>query len=729
MTRHPATRPLLPLTVLALTVALPAARAQFNPGPNPITGATGAQTLTGGTGTITATGAISFNGTTPALTISGNGTTLVNSGLVENTANSATNTARGILADGTNLQITNQAGGILRTLSQDVIRSSAANTSISLLNNGTITSNPDGTLVGPQQAIDWTSITTGANSVTNNGSILATGADSVRPGANGIVNNNAGGVIRATPLQISGNADGNDGIDAQNRTGIQVTNAGTVSGRHGITGGATTFAISVTNQNGGIITGVNGSGINIDNAVTTSVATVVNAAGATITGNWDGVSANGDGDGVDVDGVLTLTNRGIIRALGANGNGSDGFANGPDGVAAGGGTITNETGAEITAAVTRGNAATSQAILVDNSSRGNAIAATTVTNRGLIRSDHGAAIVLISTFANTVTNDAGGTIRGAGAAAVGAAIQTGNGNDTLTNRGAIVAATNGLAVDLQGGNNTLRIEGGAASITGDVSGGAGGGTNALFITPGPGNAFIYAGSFSNFATAQIGAGTVTLSGNSTYTGATTIAGGGTLVAANAPAAGSSATGTGAVTVQGGGTLAGTGRVGGNVTLAANGRLSPSNAGSLTPGLLTLDAGLTVSGGSRFAFTLASTAATSDRLVVNGALTFTGATSDKLVFDVIDGGLTTGQRYALIDFTGGAPGLSTDNLAFGNTPAGFSGTFDLTSGSLGLTVTTVPEPATASALLVGSLALGGGAWLKRRRPTIPSARGRRAPGDR
>lgn len=679
----------------------PAAQAQFSPyGSSTIdnTTVTAAQTLASGTGTITSTGAISFGGTTAALTLGGNGTTLFNSGLIENTNNTTTGNPRGLVADGTSIQITNNVGGIIRAFAQDALRASNAGTSISLTNNGTITTNPNGNSVNPQQAVDWNSITTGANSITNNGSIFSVGNDAIRPGANGIITNNAGGVIRATPLIVSGTADGNDGIDAQTRSGVQITNAGTIEGRHGITGGNTTFIISVTNQNGGVISGVNGSGINIDGVATTSTATVINQAGATIKGDWDGVSTNGDGDGVDADGVLNLTNRGIIRALGANGVGSDGLPNGPDGVAAGGGTIINETGAEITAAITHGNATTSQAILVDNSSRGNAIAATTVTNRGLIRSDNGAAIILISTFANTITNDTGGTISGSGAASVGAAIQSGNGDDTIVNRGSIVG-NNGLAIDMQGGNNTLRIEGGSASITGNVSGGTGG-TNALVFSPGVGNTFSYAGSFSNFATVQVDPGTMILSGDSTYSGTTTIANGGTLVARNNVANSGSATGTGALTVQSGGTLAGNGRIAGVVTLAAGGRVSPSNAGAFTPGALTLAGGLNVTGGSRFTLALGANTAGSDRLTILGALDYTG--SGQLIFDVIDRGLTVGS-YDVVDFTSSS-GLTLSNLAFGNTPAGFNGTFVLDGTHLGITVTSVPEPSTYQLLTVGGFVL-------------------------
>src|SRR4029078_13603514 len=124
------------------------------------------------------------------------------------------------------------------------------------------------------------------------GSITSVGEDSVRPGINGTVNN--AGTIQATPVAGSGS----DGIAARTNTGIQVTNSGTLQGRSGITGGvvAGTFAITVINNNGGIISRVNGSGINIEGVLTTVTANVTNNAGGIIKGNWDGVTASGDGD-------------------------------------------------------------------------------------------------------------------------------------------------------------------------------------------------------------------------------------------------------------------------------------------------------------------------------------------------------------------------------------------------------------------------------------------------
>ena len=489
------------ISLLAIASVAPG---QFNPGPNPITGTyTGQQILPGGPGTIEFGGKITRTHTSsPTVNMSGTGTILNNRGIIEQLGSD-----RALKADGANLMINNFLNALISAASGDAVRSSTATTSITLTNDGTIsvTSGSGG------QAVDWNNIIAGANMLTNNGLIRDTGEDAVRPGANGIVMN--AGTISAITVSTLGNASSSDGIDTQLNSGVAITNtaSGAISGRHGITGGdallgLASYAISVTNQTGGMITGLNGSGINIDGVRATYISTIVNSG--TITGRWDAVSTMGDGDGVDTDGTIDLTNNGIIRGLSAMGGG-----NMPDGVAAGGGTIRNNAGAEITGGPLAGIGIEGHAIQIDASNGGNAIAATTVINSGLIRGFTGYGIKMIGTFSNAITNNAGGTIRGAGNLAVGAAIQTGEGNDTITNAGAILG-DNGFAIDLQGGDDMLQILGGSASIVGDISGGTG--NNMLIIDPGAGNSFTYAGTISDFA-ADVRSGTVTFGRSETLT--------------------------------------------------------------------------------------------------------------------------------------------------------------------------------------------------------------------
>ena len=92
-----------------------------------------------------------------------------------------------------------------------------------------------------------------------------------------------------------------------------------------------------------------------------------------------------DGDAVDVDGVLNLINSGTIRGLGAKGLDSGGLPNNSEGVAAGGGTITNNAGGTISGEAQTGDPLReARGILIDDGSNGSGVAATTVTNAGTI---------------------------------------------------------------------------------------------------------------------------------------------------------------------------------------------------------------------------------------------------------------------------------------------------------------------------------------------------------
>ncbi len=353
------------------------------------------------------------------------------------------------------------------------------------------------------QAVDFTAIASGANIVNNyaGGLIKAFEADAVRPGVNGVVYN-AGTILAVT---TAGNSS--DGVDAQNNSGVQITNDTTgliKGGRHGITGGAldntVTFTTSVTNNAGGIIKGDNGSGINLDGFNALQTATIVNHG--TITGNGDG-----DGDGIDVDGLVNITNTGIIRSI----NAFSAVVGAPaqsEGITVGGGTITNSgtieglVAAGNTNAVGRGislpgNDVTTVGPLLGTREAiyGDAI----VTNQagGLIRGQTDSGIAVdgpASGHTVTINNNAGGTIQGGGT--VNAAIKTGADNDTITNAGIINGSSSGKAIDMGAGINTLTVQGGAASILGDVSGGTG--SSTLNLNIGSGNSFNYAGALSNF---------------------------------------------------------------------------------------------------------------------------------------------------------------------------------------------------------------------------------------
>jgi hypothetical protein len=484
--------------------------AQFSPGPNPITGTVGAQTLSAGTGTINAGGAINIaSGGSVPLTMSGSAT-LNNNGTIQTLG-----TGRAIDSTLNNLNLSVTNTGLISSVSSDAFRVNGANSSVSLINSGTIQVTNGG------QAIDWAGITTASNMLTNQttGSITAVAEDAVRPGQNGIIIN--AGNISATPTG-GASPSGSDGIDLRTEKTVTVTNTGTISGRHGIaTDGANAGPSSLTvNNNAGTISAINGSGLNVDGVSASVTANVTNLAGATIKGGVTAAATEGDGDGIDIDGVLTLNNSGDILGLGAKGS-----TNNSEGIAAGGGTIINTATGKIvgsTLATDAPNGDTSKAgngILIDDSNGGNAVAATSITNSGLIQGKSGFGVKFIGTFADTITNNAGGTIRGAG---TGAAIQTGSGGDTLTNRGSIIG-DNGSAIDLEGGDDFFVVEGGSAIVTGSVSGGSG--TNTATFDPGAAQTFSYAGALSNFNSVEVKSGKVTLSGMNLYTGTTLVTGG------------------------------------------------------------------------------------------------------------------------------------------------------------------------------------------------------------
>jgi len=657
------------LTLLVVIASSTGAWGQFVPGPNPITGAVGAQALSAGIGTVDPGGIISSSGSTVALAMTGT-STLFNNGTIQQTG-----TGRAIDSNSgiANLTVTNT--GLISSVTTDAFRVNT-NSAVSLTNSGTIQVSNGG------QAIDWAAITTASNQLNNQaaGVITSVGEDAVRPGTNGVVIN--AGTITATPTISGGAASGSDGVDVRTFTGIQVTNTGSISGRAGIaTDGSNgpTSAITINNNTGGTIAGVNGSGLNIDGVSATVTANVTNQFGATIRGGALAGTTAADGDGIDVDGVLTLNNSGDVLGFGAKG------ANNPEGIAAGGGSITNTATGRI---IGSGRAAdapngdptkTGNGILIDDSSGGDAIAATTITNSGLIEGRDGTAIALISggsglggnvrTFNNTIINNAGGIIQVVGVG-TGAAVRTGNGNDSITNRGMISSGSNGLAIDMQGGNDLLRIEGGVASISGNVDGGTG--TNTFELAPGVGNTFSYAGAISNFNLVHVQSGSVIFAGANTYTGTTRISGG-------------------------------------VLTLNGAGRLAASSALQLDGGTLKVS-NANVAEGQVFA-SLALTASSTIDLDFNTSLTFSALTSvsggASLAIENYNPAISPDYAIRFVnDLTNDPTFLA---LAGATTINGIPAEFNFDGGFTNLTA--VPEP---GALLLTAAGAAGGFWAIRRR---------------
>ncbi|MBY0284297.1 MAG: Ig-like domain-containing protein [Sphingomonas sp.] len=306
-------------------------------------------------------------------------------------------------------------------------------------------------------------------------------------------------------------------------TAVAVNNFGTITGaQHGLDVGVTDATnLIFTNNAGGQIIGRNGSGIGADTtgAAATTV-TVINSG--LIRGDYAPafdragyVTVDGDGDGVDIDGGATITNNvgGIIRSTGAGGFDSGGRANNSEAISIGGGAITNQGTIE----------GFNFGIVVNNDSNPNnsrsGSTATTILNYagGTISGGTGFAIRLENKTGTAIDNDAitnYGTITGTGTVPTGtvlrqdnvadpgavgtldgvtytaadagnarfirgdgAAIQTGEGNDTLANYGTITG-NSGRAINLEGGTDQLTLRTGS-SITGRIDGGAG--TDTLIL--------------------------------------------------------------------------------------------------------------------------------------------------------------------------------------------------------------------------------------------------------
>ena len=515
---------------------------------------TTAQTLGAGqTGTVASGGTLNVSGSKNAIAVQGSAT-ITNSGTIEQTGS-----ARGIRDTGTDvgltLSVTNNVGATLSAVADDAIEIQYGDDSV-LFNNygGVFTSGSS------DQAINFNHVVTGSNTLNNfsTGHIETTAADAVRPGVNGVVNND-GKIDVITP---SGDTSSSDGIDAQTNSGIAISNAliggdpsnslGIIEGeRHGITGGNTSntgnpiglFTMSVTNAANFTIQGDNGAGINVDGVavnrttgaydvdgndpnVTSNELVVISNAG-----NIIGNGAARDGDGIDVDGLVRLTNSGTIRSQCAAGDTSEG-------VTVGGGTITNLAGGIIEGDNTLGKYNCNPVLnSVTGTGRGITLAgvdhdvnnndapivptqgvygSTTVDNFGMIYGDSDSGIALTGAPSENVimiVNEVGGTIEGAGATQ--AAVSVGTNAIQIFNSGTIKADNSGVAIDLGAGDNIagsgVQIFGGSAHVIGNIVGSSQGNSQLSIM---PNATYTYTANATYDPASSTGTGTTTITGTS-----------------------------------------------------------------------------------------------------------------------------------------------------------------------------------------------------------------------
>lgn len=203
---------------------------------------------------------------------------------------------------------------------------------------------------------------------------------------------------------------------------------------------------------------------------------------------------------------------------------------------------------------------------------------------------------------------------------------------------------------------------------------------------------------NNLALTKQGAGTLELTAQNTYTGATLVQNGMLLVNGDHAAA------TGAMTIQNGGALGGTGIVGGAVTIALGGTLSPGNS----PGTLTLNDDLDISAiGAGNAGNLIFELGTSSDLIflTSGQLDVGNSNLGFADFTFSDsGGLALGD-YTLFDTPQTILGM-LDPADLNGTIGTFNAVLGFGDGGTDLVLSIIPEPTTWAILVLGAAIIVG-----------------------
>lgn len=221
------------------------------------------------------------------------------------------------------------------------------------------------------------------------------------------------------------------------------------------------------------------------------------------------------------------------------------------------------------------------------------------------------------------------------------AIQNLDGDNQLA--GSILITTGGSRVRAQSDAGTLTLAGNistnATSTRNLYLQGASNGVAGGVISDNPAN------SAGKISLIKEGAGTWTLSGNNTYTGATTVSAGALLI--NGISTGS------AVTVANNATLGGNGTISGTVTIQSGAIVSPGNS----VGRLTINGALSLPANSKVRMEINKPASSHDVLAVSGALTFGGT----LEVVSLGGTLVSGDSFTLFEATSIGDSFTTVTL--------------------------------------------------------------------
>ena len=526
-----------------------------------------------------------------------------------------------------------------------------------LLDTGTatVTNTGTGTIFGLSDGTPGVGIRAAAADVSNFGTISGSNAPTLAEGIevannakvtnHGIISGSAstaGFGISATTASvsnfdtISGTAGIAVGITASDTANVTNSNTGTISGTS--TGSAGAF-------NAGSGVGVGANTVNVTNSGTISgisqTPLLAGATGSGISGNTanvtnfgtiTGTTASNRGDATGISATAAnVSNSGTISGTAGSSFGFDPFFGNGIGIGfgrSGIGTSANVTNSgTISGTGNHGFGITADTVSVTNSGT---ISGTGITGFGIIAAT------------GSVTNT--GTISGSTAA-----LQL-SGTSNVFNSGTITG-TGGTAIIFGGSLNTLTLAP-TSVISGLVSGtgtdifqlgGAGTGTfDASLLGAGR--------QYSGFATFNKLAGSNwTLTGNSSFAGATNVNGG--ILSVNGSLANST------VTVNAGGTLGGNGTVGN--TNINGGTLAPGNS----IGLLTVQGNLVFTAASSYMVEVSP--ANADRTNVTGTATLGGAT----VNANFAAGTYVNKQYTIVNATGGVIGTFNGPVNT-NLPGGF-----------------------------------------------------------
>jgi autotransporter-associated beta strand protein len=215
-------------------------------------------------------------------------------------------------------------------------------------------------------------------------------------------------------------------------------------------------------------------------------------------------------------------------------------------------------------------------------------------------------------------------------------------------------------------------------------------TQTTYVVGGVNTNSVFNGTISDGAspTALVvnGPAALTLTGNNTFSGNTTVNGGALIINSQA----GSGTGSGTVTINSGATLGGNGIIGGQVSLAAGATLAPGSNGS---GTLTITNDLGLNNGSTLDFQLG---AGGSQVAVTGDLTLAGTLNLTATAGFGPG------KYPIFTY-GGA--LSVATLTIGTAPAGYDYTLDTSVVGQVNVIVTAPQFGSVRAT-PGGLALSG-----------------------